>query len=106
MQKYDDTKNKNGMNIIFMIAQMVVLSVVYIIVYTSFRAIQYAIEKFELSVVMYFPVVVAMIVFPVLLHRYRQMFKAGNMLGASIWTMASASLVIVLLYVYIVQIVG
>lgn len=106
MQKYDDTKNKNGMNIIFMIAQMVVLLVVYIIVYTSFRAVQYAIEKFDLSVVMYFPVVVAMIVFPVLLHRYRQMFKAGHMLGASIWTMASASLVIVLLYVYIVQIVG
>ena len=57
MQKYDDTKNKNGMRFIFMIAQMVVLLVVYTIVYTSFMAVQYAIEKFDLSPVMYFPVV-------------------------------------------------
>ncbi len=106
MQKYDDAQNKKGMKVIFMIAQMVVLLVVYTIVYTSFKAVQYAIEKFDLSVVMYFPIVVAMIVFPVLLYRYRQMFSEGKMLAAAIWTMASASLVIVLLYVYLVQIVG
>ena len=106
MQKYDDNQNKNGMNIIFMIAQMIVLLVVYTIVYTSFRAVQYAIEKFDLSIVMYFPVVVAMLVFPVLLYRYRQMFNEGKMLVASIWTMASASLVIVLLYIYVLQVVG
>ena len=106
MQKYDDAKNKNGMRFIFMIAQMLVLLVVYTIVYTSFRAVQYAIEKFDLSIVMYFPVVLALVVFPILLYRYRQMFNAGNMLVATIWTMASASLVIVLLYVYVVQIVG
>ena len=106
MQKYDDTKNKNGMKFIFMIGQMVVLLVVYTIVYTSFRAVQYGIEKFELNMVMYFPVALAMVVFPILLYRYRQMFNEGKMLGAAIWTMASASLIIVLLYIYVVQIVG
>ena len=106
MEKYDDTKNKNGMKIIFMLFQMAVLLVVYIIIYTSFRAVQYAIEKFNLSLVMYFPIIVALVVFPVLLYRYRKMFSAGSMLGAAIWTMASASLIIVLLYIYIVQIAG
>jgi len=106
MQKYDDTQNKNGMKILFMIAQMVVLLVVYTIIYTSFRAVQYAIEKFELSVVMYFPVALAMVIFPVLLYRYRQMFAEGRMLAAAIWTMASASLIVVLLYLYVVQVVG
>ena len=104
MKKYDDTQNKNGIKVIFMIAQMMVLLVVYIFVYTSFKAVQYAIDKFDTSPVMYFPVLVAMITFPVLLYKYRQMFNAGNMLVATVWMMATASLTIVLLYVYIAQI--
>jgi hypothetical protein len=55
---------------------------------------------------MYFPVVVALVIFPVLLYRYRKMFNAGKMLGAFIWTMATASLIVVLLYVYVAQIAG
>lgn len=106
MQHYDDEKNKAGAKILFMIAQMVVLSIVYIIVYTSFVAIGYAIEEYGVSPVMYFPVVVALVVFPVLLYRYRQMFNAGRMLGAFIWTMAAASLIVVLLYIYVAQIAG
>jgi hypothetical protein len=104
MQKYDDNKNKSGMRVIFMIAQMMVLLVVYIFVYTSFKAVQYSIEKFDTSPVMYFPVLVAMVIFPVLLYKYRQMFNAGKMLVATVWTMGAASLTIVLLYVYIVQV--
>lgn len=101
MLKYDDNKNKNGMNVIFMVAQMMVLLVVYSIIYTSFKAVEYAIAKFDVSPVMYFPVVVALLVFPALLYRYRQMFKAGKMLVATVWMMATASLTIVLLYVYV-----
>ena len=55
---------------------------------------------------MYFPVLVALVIFPVLLYKYRQMFNAGKMLVAVIWMMATASLTIVLLYVYVVQITG
>ena len=106
MEYYDDKKNQAGAKVLFLIAQMLVLSIVYIIVYTSFLAVQYAIEKYELSPVMYFPVFVALVVFPVLLYKYRQMFNAGRMLTAVTWMMATASLTIVLLYVYIAQITG
>ncbi|MBT8343106.1 MAG: hypothetical protein HKP62_07590 [Sulfurovum sp.] len=106
MQHYNDEKNKAGAKVLFMIAQMVVLSMVYIIVYTSFVAVGYAIEEYGLSLVMYFPVFVALVIFPILLYKYRQMFNAGKMLVAFVWTMATASLTIVLLYVYIAQITG
>jgi len=92
------------MRVIFMIVQMMVLLVVYIFVYTSFKAVQYAIEKFDISPVMYFPVFAAMVIFPILLYKYRQMFNAGKMLVATVWTMGTASLTIVLLYAYIVQV--
>jgi len=104
MQKYDDKKNQSGMKVIFMFAQMMILSVVYIIIYTSFKAVQYAIDKLDASVMMYIPVIVAMVVFPVLLYKYRQMFNAGKMLIAATWTMAAASLTVILLYVYVAQI--
>ncbi len=104
MQHYNDEKNKAGAKVMFMLAQMVVLSIVYIIVYTSFLAVGYAIEQYGVSPVMYFPVVVALVIFPILLYKYRQMFNAGKMLVAFVWMMATASLTIVLLYVYIAQI--
>ncbi len=106
MQKYNDKQNQSGMRVLFMFVQMMILSVVYIIIYTSFKAVQYAIEKLDVSVLMYIPVVIAMVVFPVLLYKYRQMFNAGKMLVATIWTMAVASLTVVLLYMYIAQITG
>lgn len=104
MQRYSDEKNQAGARVLFMLVQMVVLAMVYTIVYTSFKAVEIAIKEFGLSVMMYLPVVVAMVVFPILLYRYRQMFNAGKMIVAYIWTMATASLVIVLLYLYIAQI--
>jgi len=106
MQKYDDKQNQSGMRVIFMIVQMVILAVVYIIIYTSFKAVQYAIDKLDASVLMYIPVIIAMVVFPVLLYKYRQMFNAGRMLLASTWMMASAALTVILLYVYVAQITG
>lgn len=106
MQYYNDEKNKAGAKVLFMIAQMIVLVMVYIIVYTSFVAVGFAIDEYGMSYLMYFPVVVAMVVFPILLYKYRQMFNAGKMMGAFIWTMATASLVVVLLYIYIAQITG
>ncbi|WP_373031867.1 hypothetical protein [Sulfurovum sp.] len=106
MQHYNDEKNKAGAKVIFMLAQMLVLAMVYIIIYTSFIAVGYAIEQYGVSRVMYFPVFVALVIFPILLYKYRQMFNAGKMLAAFIWMMATASLTIVLLYVYVAQITG
>lgn len=104
MQHYNDTQNRAGAKVIFMLAQMLVLSVVYIFVYTSFLAVGFAIEKHGVSPVMYFPVFMALVIFPVLLYKYRLMFNAGHMLVATTWMMGTASLTIVLLYVYIAQI--
>ncbi len=106
MQYYNDEQNKAGAKVLFMLVQMVVLSMVYIIIYTSFVAVGFAIDEYGMSYVMYFPVFVALVIFPILLYKYRQMFNAGKMLGAFIWTMATASLIIVLLYIYIAQIAG
>ena len=106
MQHYNDEKNKAGAKVIFMIVQLVVLSMVYIIIYTSFVAVGFAIDEYGMSYLMYFPVFMALVIFPILLYKYRQMFNAGKMMGAFIWTMATASLIIVLLYVYVAQIAG
>lgn len=106
MQHYNDEKNKAGAKVIFMIVQMVVLSMVYIIIYTSFVAVGFAIDEYGMSYLMYFPVFMALVIFPILLYKYRQMFNQGKMMGAFIWTMATASLTVVLLYVYIEQITG
>ena len=106
MQHYNDEKNKAGAKVLFMIVQMVVLSMVYIIIYTSFVAVGFAIDEYGMSYLMYFPVFMALVIFPILLYKYRQMFNAGKMMGAFIWTMATASLIIVLLYVYVAQIAG
>lgn len=105
MQHYSDEKNRAGMSVLFMVVQMMVLGVVYIIVYTSFVAVGYAIKEYSVSGAMYIPVVAVLIVFPVLLYKYRQMFSAGKMLSAFVWMMATASLVIVLLYVYVAQLI-
>ena len=106
MQHYNDEKNKAGAKVLFMIVQMVVLTMVYIIIYTSFVAVGFAIDEYGMSALMYFPVFVALVIFPILLYKYRQMFNKGKMMGAFIWTMATASLIIVLLYVYFAQITG
>lgn len=106
MQKYNDRQNTSGMRVLFMFVQMIVLAVVYIIVYTSFKAVSFAVEKHDVSTMMYAPVLVALVVFPILLYNYRKMFNAGRMMVATTWTMATASLTIVLLYLYIVQITG
>ena len=106
MEKYSDQSNKSGMQILFMLLQMVVLSIVYIFIYTVYRVVELNIEKHDISPVMYFPVIVALIVLPILLYKYRQMFNAGNMLVAVTWTMGAASLIIISLYFYIAQISG
>ena len=70
MQHYNDEKNKAGAKVIFMLVQMLVLSIVYILIYTSFVAVGYAIEQYGMSPVLYFPVFVALVIFQILLYKY------------------------------------
>ena len=103
MEIYDDKVNQSAMNFIFMIVQMLVLMIVYLFAYSSLFLVKLAIEKEGVSAIMYFPILVAIILFPVLLYNYRKMFKKGKMLMAFSWMMGTASLTIVLLYAYIYQ---
>ena len=102
MQKLDNKPNPSITRMVFMMLQIIVLAVVYLFVYSSFKAIQYAIEKFDISMIMYFPVFLVMVISPILLYKYRQMFHGGKMLVATVWTMGTASLMLLLLSVYIV----
>jgi hypothetical protein len=106
MQKYNDKTNKNGMRVLFMIMQMFMLLVVFAIVYTSFVAVQYVIKEQHISNLAYFPVLLSLVLFPVLLYRYSEMFNHGKMLGAAIWTISSGSVMIILLYFYIDKLVA
>lgn len=106
MQKYNDKANTSGMKLVFMLAQMLVVSIVYSIGYTSFLAIQLSMKENEGRLFVYLPIFTVIVIFPILLHHYRQMFNKGRMLAASVWMMAVASLSIVLLYVYADTIVG
>ncbi len=103
--EYDET-NRAGMRLLFMVVQMVVLLIVFAFIYTALVAIKLAVAEYGVSGWMYLPVLLVLVIFPFLLYRYRQWFDAGRMLYAYSWTMASASLVIVLLYLYVDQIVG
>jgi len=91
---------------VFMLMQILILLIVFSIIYTSFVAVQYTIKEHGISSLAYLPVLLALILFPVLLYRYRQMFNRGKMLGASIWTISSSSVVIIVLYFYIDKLAG
>ena len=106
MQKYNDMTNKNGMRIIFMFMQMFMLLIVFGIIYTSFVAVQYTIKEQGVSSMAYLPVLLSLILFPILLYKYRQMFNRGKMLGASVWTISSSSVIIIALYLYIDKLAG
>jgi hypothetical protein len=106
MQRYSDEKNQKGMKVIFTIAQLIVLGIVSMILYSAFIIVHDAIEALHISPAMYFPIVLSALIFPMLLHKYRQMFISGKMLEATIWMMAAASMTIVLLYVYVSILLG
>ena len=106
MQKYNEMTNKNGMRIIFMFMQMFMLLIVFGIIYTSFVAVQYTVKEQGADKLVYLPVLLSLILFPVLLYKYRQMFNRGKMLGASVWTISSSSVIIIALYLYVDKLAG
>jgi len=106
MQKYDDIQNKNGMRLLFMVMQMIMLLIVFSIIYTSLVAVQYSIKEQGATPIAYLPVLASLILFPLWLYKYRKMFNSGKMLGASVWTISTSSVIIIALYLYIDKLVG
>ena len=102
MQKYNDKQNAQGIYIIFVVVQMILLALMYTIVYASFRATQLAVEKYQLNEIMAFaPTIIIFIAVPVLLYRTRKIFKQGRMMVAVLWMMALLSVFLVGLLMHV-----
>jgi len=106
MQYYDDKQNQKAAQLLFYLIQGVMLLIVYSLVYTSFVAVGLAVKKYGLTFMVYMPVVLALVAYPVVLYRTRKMFQSGRMLRATAWMMGWALLIIVLLYAYLSQLTG
>ena len=92
-------------NTIYMFVQMLVLGMVYLVVYVSYLSVGIAIEQNGVSVVMYVPVFMVFITFPILLYKSRLTFQSGKMMVATLWMMGSASMSMLLLYVFLALII-
>ena len=102
MKKYTDEENAKGMYIIFLTFQMILLAVIYSIVYASFRATQFAVEKFNLNELTAFaPTVIIFVAVPVLFYRTGKMFRQGRMMVAVLWMMALLSVFLVGLLMHV-----
>jgi hypothetical protein len=105
MTYYDDKKNKAASKIFFMLFQIFMLLIVYGFVYSAFVAVKLAIAKYGLTFMTYIPETIALIGFPVILHKTRRMFDQEKRLRAVGLVMAWASVIIVFLYFHLSQLV-
>jgi len=96
MEKYSDKQNAQGVYIIFFVAQMILLALMYTILYAAFRATQLSVEKYELNAFTAFaPTILVFVAVPVLLYRTRKIFLQGRMMVAILWMMPLLSVFLV-----------
>ena len=105
MQYYNDQSNESAANLFFMFFQMFMILVVYGFVYTSLVAVKLAVAKYGLTFMAYLPEIIALIAYPVVMSRTRKMFKTGKRLRAVAWMMGWASVIIVVLYAHLSQLI-
>lgn len=107
MQKYDDKQNAQGVYIIFAVAQMILLAIMYTILYAAFRATQLSVEKYELNAFTAFaPTIILFIAVPILMYRTRKMFREGRMMEAVLWMMSLLSVFLVGVMMHVSNISG
>jgi len=106
MKYYNDKSNKNASKVTFILFQICILLIVYGFVYTSLVVVKLAIVKYHLTFMSYFPEVIALIGFPVVLYKTRKVFEQDKRLRAVGLVMAWASVIIVFLYLHLSQLVG
>ena len=96
MEKYSDKQNAQGVYIIFFVAQMILLALMYTILYAAFRATQLSVEKYELNAFTAFaPTILVFVAVPVLLYRTRKIFLQGRMMVAILWMISLLSVFLV-----------
>lgn len=93
-------------NLAFLLLQLVVIYGIYTTIFMAYLNISNAVEHKGVSVLMYFPVFVAAITMPLILNKYRVMFNNEEKMKAFVWTMGIASVTILLLIVYTIQVAG
>ena len=107
MEKYDDKQNAKGVYIIFAVAQMILLAIMYTILYAAFRATQLSVEKYNLNAFTAFaPTIIIFIAVPVLMYRTRKMFREGRMMVAILWMMSLLSVFLVGVMMHVSNISG
>ena len=106
MSYYNDEQNKTAALVSFFIMQIFMLLIVYGFVYTSFVGVKLAVAKYNLTLMVYLPEVLALVVYPVVLFKTKKMFQQGKMLRAVGWVMGWASVIIVFLYLHLSQLAG
>ncbi len=105
MQYYNDKSNESAVKVLFIFFQMFMLLVVYVFVYTSLIAVKMAIVQYNLTFMVYLPEIIALIGYPVVIFRTLKIFKTGKRLSAIAWMMAWASVIIVILYAHLSQLI-
>lgn len=106
MQYYDDKQNKNAVEVIFFIFQIGMFLIVHGFVYTSFVAVKLAVQKFDLTFMAYFPVVLVSVLYAGVLYGTRKMFRSQKRIHAVAWMMGWACVGIAGLYFYLSQLMG
>ncbi|MEA1879916.1 MAG: hypothetical protein U9N11_04675 [Campylobacterota bacterium] len=102
MKKYDDKQNAQGVYIIFVVFQMILLAIMYTVGYAAYRATELSVEKYGLNAITAFaPTIIVLIAVPVVLYRTRKMFRAGRMMEAILWMMALLSIFLVGLMMHV-----
>ena len=98
-------KSNKTMDIGFIILEGAIFLIVALFIYIASFAVRVSVIKYGTSPLMYFPLVLVTIIFPILLYKYKQMFSQGNFLIAFVWLMGTSSFVITMLYFYIPSLV-
>ena len=107
MKKYSDEENAKGVYIIFAVAQMILLAMMYTILYAAFRATQLSVEKYGLdSFTAFAPTIIVIVAVPVLMYQTRKIFLQGRMLVAVLWMMALLSMFLVGVMIHVSNISG
>ena len=105
MKYYSDKSNDAAANVLFMVFQMFMVLTVYGFAYTSLIAVKMVVTTYGLTFMTYLPEVLSVIGYPVVMFKTRKMFKTGKKLRAVAWMMAWASVIIVVLYAHLSQLI-
>ena len=104
MIAYDEEKSLKGLYVLFVFFQSIMLLIVYSFAYTALAAL--TAQKSAYTFMAYFPVVLVVVGFPVILYASRKRFKAGKRLSSVAWVMGWASVMIVGLYYHLSKLAG